>query len=343
MSSLRHLFILSLAMALLPGCATQVQEHEKAESPALVWPAYPEPPRIVFVRTFSKPDDLGIRKGFLQRMRDLVFGAEESHMVRPMAVIESGGVLYVADPGAKGVHRFDTAKGDYELIQGTKETPLPSPVGMARGAEGEIYLTDSKLAQVLVIRPGAKFATPLELEGELLQPTGIAFDSASRQLYVVDTKANQIRVYSPLGALIRIIGERGTGPGEFNYPTLLWLSPQGRLYVTDSLNFRVQVLDRDGKFISKFGHVGDGTGDAARQKGVATDHHGHVYVVDSLFHAVQVFDENGRYLLTVGAQGQGRGEFWLPVGIYIDDYDNIYITDTFNKRVQVLRYLGDAS
>lgn len=335
-----QLLLLSLAVALLPGCATEVRE---ADAPALLWPAYPEPPRIAFVRSFSRPDDLGIRKGFLQRMRDLVFGAEESRMVRPIAVVESGGALYVADPGAKGVHRFDTAKGDYALIQGPQQAPLPSPVGLARGEMGEVYVTDSKLAQVLVIRPGAKFAAPLELEGELQQPTGLAYDAAEKQLIVVDTKANRLHIYSAQGALIGRIGARGTGPGEFNYPTLLWLSPQGRLYVTDSLNFRVHILGRDGRFIGKFGHAGDGTGDAARQKGIATDGHGHIYVVDSLFHAVQVFDANGRYLLTVGAQGQGRGEFWLPVGIYIDDADNIYIADTYNRRVQVLRYLGDES
>ncbi len=341
MKAFRRFLLLTLTMVPLSSCTAPV--HEKAELPALVWPASPEPPRIVYVRSFSKPDDLGISKTFFQRLRDLVFGAEESHMVRPIAVTESGGALYVADPGARGVHRFDKVKGDYDLIQGLKETPLPSPVGLARGADGEIYLTDSKLAQVLVIRRGEKVATPLELEGELLQPTGLAFDTSSKQLYVVDTKANRIQVYNAQGGLVRSIGKRGTGPGEFNYPTLLWLTPQGRLYITDSLNFRVQILDREGRFVATFGHVGDGTGDAARQKGVATDHHGHVYVVDSLFHAVQVFDENGRYLLTVGAQGQGRGEFWLPVGISIDDYDNIYIADTYNQRVQVLRYLGDES
>lgn len=341
MHALRAFLLPGLAALLLQGCATEVRKP--AELPALVWPAYPEPPRIVHVRSFSRPDDLGIKKSLFQRMRDLVFGAEESRMVRPMAVVESGGILYVADPGAKGVHRFDTAKGDYALIQGLQDTPLPSPVGLARGEAGEVYVADSKLAQVMVIRPGAKFADPLELEGELLQPTGLAFDASSRQLFVVDTKANQIKVYASNGVQTGSIGRRGIGPGEFNYPTMLWLSPQGRLHVTDSLNFRVQILNKDGSFIGKFGHVGDGTGDAARQKGVATDHHGHIYVVDSLFHAVQVFDENGRFLLTVGAQGQDRGEFWLPVGIYIDDYDNLYIADTYNKRVQVLRYLGDAS
>ena len=329
------------AVLSLQGCMGPVREQP--DKPALVWPAYPEPPRIAFIRSFSRPDDLGIKRGFFERVRDLIFGEEESHMVRPIAVVESQGALYVADPGAWGIHRFDTAKGDYTLIQGENETRLPSPVGLAQGSDGEVYVSDSKLARILVIRPGSKTAVPLTLDGKLLQPTGIAFDKTNRHLYVVDTKANRINVYDSQGALLRHIGERGLGPVQFNYPTLLWLSPQGNLYVTDSLNFRVQILDRNGNFITRFGHAGDGTGDAARQKGVATDHHGHIYVVDSLFHAVQVFDEAGRFLLTIGAQGHDRGEFWLPVGIYIDDYDNIYIADSYNQRVQVLRYLGDAS
>lgn len=326
-------------VALLCGCAAPAPAP-RAEAPPLVWPAAPDTPRIAFVRAFSRPDDLGIRKNLLQRLRDLVFGEEISRMVRPMAVIESGGALFVADPGAKGVHRFDTRAGSYELILGPQGAPLPSPVGLARGADGSIYLADSKLARVLVIRPGEKFASPLELEGELLQPTGLAYDAASKRLYVADTRQHRIHVHDAAGARVASIGQRGTGPGEFNYPTLLWLSPQGRLHVTDSLNFRVQVLAPDGRFLGAFGHQGDGTGDAARQKGVATDSEGHVYVVDSLFHALQVFDAQGRFLLTVGAQGQGRGEFWLPVGIHIDSDDTIYIADTYNRRVQVLRYLG---
>lgn len=330
-----------IAAVLLVGCATPAREN--AGEPAPFWPAAPEPPRIAFVKTFSSPEDLGIRKGLFQRLRNFVFGEEETRMVRPTAVVEAGNVLYVADPGVKGVHRFDTRRSKYRLIRGQQDSPLPSPVGLARGARGEIYVSDSKLAQVMVIQPGAGSATPLQLQGDLLQPTGLAFDASTRQLYVVDTGAHQIHVYDSNGHLVRSIGGRGVNPGQFNYPTLLWLSSEGHLYVTDTLNFRVQILDRKGKFVGMFGQAGDATGDAARQKGVATDQQGHVYVVDSLFHAVQIFGRDGRYLLTVGAQGQGRGEFWLPVGIYIDSHDAIYVTDTFNRRVQVFRYLDSES
>lgn len=326
------------AAAVLAGCITQ--GRQQSEEPALFWPAAPEPPRIAFVNAFSRPDDLGIRKGFFQHVRDFLLGGEENRMVRPMAVIETEDILYVADPGVHGVHRFDTVRGKYALIRGPEESPLTSPVGLALGSRGEIYVSDSKLAQVMVIRPGADQATPLPLEGELLQPTGLAFDASTGQLYVVDTRAHRLMVYDRQGNLVAKIGGRGFGPGQFNYPTLLWLSAEGNLYVTDSLNFRVQILDAAGRFIGEFGKAGDGTGDAARQKGVATDRQGHVYVVDSLFHALQIFDDDGQYLLTVGRQGQGRGEFWLPVGIYIDASDRIYVTDTYNQRVQVFRYLG---
>lgn len=338
MATVFRLPFLPALLVLLTGCAaTGTVEPER---PPLVWPTSPEPARIAYVSAFSRPVDLGIEQTFLQRLRNFIFGDEENRMVRPMAVTESGGALFVADPGAKGVHRFDRVKGNYALIGGPGGSPLPSPVGLARGAEGEIYVADSRLGQVLVIPPGAGEARPLELEGELLQPTGLAYDTATRRLFVVDTRSHRINVFSPQGNRLASIGQRGNGPGQFNYPTMLWLSDRGQLLVTDSLNYRVQILDGEGRFLKQFGHLGDGTGDAARQKGIATDRDGHLYIVDSLFHAVQVFDEDGRFLLTVGVQGQDRGEFWLPAGIYIGADDLIFVADAYNRRVQVLRYVG---
>jgi DNA-binding beta-propeller fold protein YncE len=312
----------------------------------LVWPFGPAQPRVEFVKTFSRPADLGISKGFFERLKDFIFGEVDARIVKPMAVTTSGGILFVADPGAGGVHRFDSASGDYTLIGAGEDSRLPSPVGLARGAAGEIYVADSKLAQVFVIRPGAKVAEALRLDAKLMQPTGISFDSASGRLYVADTAAHCVKIFERDGSLAGSIGRRGTGDGEFNYPTYLWRTPQGRLYVTDSMNFRVQSFDESGQFVGKVGRLGDGSGDAARPKGVATDRYGHVYVVDALFHAFQIFDETGRLLLPVGERGQGRGEFWLPTGIFIDQDsgngigDTIYIADSYNQRIQVLRYIG---
>ena len=327
---------------LLAAC---VPVAASAEQEKLAWPPAPAQARVEFLKTFSRAADLGIGKGFFERIKDLLFGETEARIIRPMAVVAGGGVIYVADPGAMGVHRFDTAGGHYALIAAAGDTPLPSPVGLARGAGGEVYVADSRLAQIFVIRPGARTAVPLRLDVKLSQPTGIAFEAGSGRLYVTDTAEHRIHIFERDGSLAGSIGQRGTGDGEFNYPTSLWRTPEGLLYVTDSLNFRVQAFDARGRFAAKFGRQGDGTGDASRQKGVATDRHGHVYVVDALFHAFQIFDAAGRLLLPVGNRGQQRGEFWLPTGIFIDqdDGDTIYVADSYNRRIQVLRYIGGAT
>jgi DNA-binding beta-propeller fold protein YncE len=325
--------LLGLALA---GCAATAPPPE---GPPLVWPEAPDAPRVVFVKSIARPDDLGIEKSLLERIGEWVLGASEKRILRPMAVVASKGVIYVADPGVKGVHRFDTVAGRYDVIRGEAEMPLLSPVGLARGPDGEVYVADSALARVLVIRPGAASAQPLALP-KLQQPTGIAFDPVGGRLIVVDTKAHALRSFARDGAPGESWGRRGTGPAEFNYPTQIWRDAAGRLYVTDTLNFRIQILDAQGRFLARFGRAGDGAGDFMRHKGLATDSFGHVYVVDALLHSIQVFDRKGVLLLSVGDMGRGRGEFWLPAGLFIDEDDTIYVADTYNQRIQVFRYVG---
>jgi DNA-binding beta-propeller fold protein YncE len=341
---MRHIRIVAIGAATLALLAACTASPPALPEQALTWPGPPDPAKVTFVRAFSRADDLGIRRTLLQRLGDLVYGSRDERLVRPMAVVDVGGALYVADPGMRAIHRFDRTGGRHDLLYAEGERALPSPVGLARGASGEVYVTDSALRKVFVILPGARAAAELQLDTELRQPTGVAFDAKGGRLYVADTAAHVVRVFGRDGRLLQTIGQRGVGDGQFNFPTLLWRDAgSGRLYVTDSLNFRVQVFNQAGGFESKFGRHGDGSGDMARHKGVATDRHGHVYVVDALFHALQIFDGSGRLLLGLGGQGRERGEFWLPAGVFVGDDDLIYVADSYNQRVQVFRYIGGAS
>lgn len=325
---------------LLSGCATSAPPPEPA--PTRVWPEPPAAARIAYVKSFSRPEDLGIKKSFLEGLVDLLLGPAETRLVRPMAVAAAAdGSVCVADPGARAVQCFDAVRGRYRFIQRAGDQPLPSPVGLAVGGRGEMYVADSALAQVLVIAPGAKQASPLPVASGLRQPTGVAFDPLRQQLYVVDTAAHAVVVLGPDGSRRASFGRRGGGDGEFNFPTMIWRDRDGRLYVTDSLNFRIQMFDGDGKYLGRFGRHGDSSGDLSRPKGVATDRAGHVYVMDSMFHALQIFDRHGVFLLAIGGQGREPGEFWLPTGLWVTDNDTLYIADSYNQRVQVLRYIGD--
>ena len=167
------------------------------------------------------------------------------------------------------------------------------------------------------------------------QPTGIACNRTSGDVWVVETGAHQLLHFNSQGQLIARIGERGPGPGQFNFPTFIWIDQEGRIYLVDSMNSRIQLLDPAGAYLGSFGEPGDATGYMARPKGIATDSRGHIYVADALFHAVQIFDRQGNFLYSFGSQGQGTGEFWMPAGLYIDQQDHIYVADSYNGRVQM--------
>lgn len=304
----------------------------------LVWPSAPEKPRIAYVASFSIPENFGIKKGFFAWLSELFIGEEERNMVRPMAITQtSDNVLFVADPGVKGIHRYDLKNKQYSLVRLADNMPLPSPVGLAVDKNDNVYVVDSELAQLFKIGKNKEEAIAISLQYPIVQPTSIAIDSDTSSLYISDTAEHQIKHFTFAGKLRSIIGKRGTAEGEFNYPTMIWRDKAGHLFVNDSLNFRIQKFNSDGEFVSQFGKQGGGSGDLSRSKGVATDSNGHVYVVDALFHVFQLFDDKGRLLLHIGGQGQGPGKFWLPSGIFISDNNVIYIADSHNKRVQVFR------
>ncbi len=310
-------------------------------TPDLVWPSAPDAPRIAFLGAFATPGDVGVSRSTLSRIWDLVAGSPPDTLVQPMAVAATagGGRIFIADPGSQMVYLFDRTRGRFERLRRADDQPLPSPVGLALGPDGRLFLTDSQLGGVFTAEPGSSVLHPLALQEELAQPTGIALDPGSGRLFVAETAAHRVSVFDRAGRLLERIGSRGTGDGEFNFPTYLWLDA-GRLIVADSLNFRVQLFDTQNRFTGSVGALGSAPGSLPRPKGVAVDSLGHIYVVDGLLHDVQIFDRDGALLMAFGAQGEQPGEFWLPSGLWIAPDDTIYVADSRNRRVQVFRYVG---
>jgi sugar lactone lactonase YvrE len=278
---------------------------------------------------------------FGDRLSRLVFGKKPREVIKPFNVVaDNPGHYWILDQGAGGV--FEVLEGEGELIRSMKRAKqdFPSLVGICGTPAGGLFFTDSRLNQVMQVEDGdvSVFAGTLSFQ----QPTGIAFNRLSGEIWVVETGAHQISVLNTAGERIRTIGGRGTAPGKFNYPTFIWIDAKGRVFVVDSMNFRVQILNARGQVESFFGELGDATGNMARPKGVATDSQGHIYVADALFHAVQIFDDQGNLLYSFGSQGQGAGEFWMPSGIYIDEQDHIYVADSYNARVQVFQLVKNS-
>ena len=346
----RKLLAACVAGILLAGSAFAAKDKDKKKEPVTV--QVPDllmdgGRKLTFERIFSNEHEVKPKRGFWNKVVDVVIGAPDFHnMVRPYSIAtDSKGRIIITDPGAHGVHIFDFDKQKYKFLSriDTDKNPLVAPQCVAVDAQDNIYVTDSESGKIFVFESGGKFTRTIGSlkygEGYFKRPTGIAVDSAAQRIYVTDTLRNQIFVMDMQGSVLKRIGKHGTGNGEFHLPTELRLHGND-LAVVDAMNFRVQVFDKNGEYQYSIGKIGDEVGGMFRPKGVAFDSEGHVYVVDGMVSAVQVFNREGQLLYYFGQFGNGPGAFQLPAGLGIDAQDRIYVVDSFNRRVQVFHYYG---
>ena len=257
-------------------------------------------------------------------------------LVKPFGVaLDEKDNICITDTGSQTVVYIDRTRGACSRYGCDGRLRFVMPVGVAKRG-GTIFVADSGLGAVLVLRESGDEA--FRITNGLVRPTGVAVSGG--EVFVADAKRNEVVVFDMEGRFRRAFGTRGSGPGQFNFPTHIAADSAGRLYVTDSMNGRVQILQPDGRYMGSIGAPGDAPGYFSRPKGAAVDAGGHIYVADANFDNVQVFDSLGRILLAIGGAGADIGEFWLPAGIAISSRDEIFIADTYNRRLHMLKYVG---
>jgi sugar lactone lactonase YvrE len=295
-------------------------------------------PHVTWMVQWPASDKKQRPHGFKAQFNALFLGKKSPVLTRPVSVLAvDPGNFWILDQGTRAGFHFNGKLGDIPHCFLHSEFEFNSLVGICSDPDACIFFTDSHANKIYRILPGKKKIEILNDSLVLQQPTGIAFSPETNEIWVVETNAHRITVLDERGKIIRQFGSRGTAPGQFNYPTHIWIDRSGLVYVVDAMNFRVQVMDHSGEVVSVFGKQGDASGFFARPKGIATDSHGNIYIVDGLFHVVQVFDIKGKYLNSIGTQGQGEGEFWMPSGLFIDKDDHLYVADSYNARVQVFK------
>lgn len=327
---------------ILGGCAQASRPVFEEHRPALVWPAAPNPAKIRYVGQLSTESDLKPGRKPFQALGDLFVGAKEPERLfgpRSAVCTPDGEHLWIADPGGRCLHMFDLQTRAYKRVRRLGEAHLLSPVDLCLGPDDSVYVCDSEFVAIhrIAARTG-EWLERLRIPEEVLRPVAADYAAASDELFVADASAHDIKVLGRDGQIRRIIGNRGSGRGEFNFPCDVVVHGE-MIWVADAGNHRVQGLTRAGQPTVVFGRAGDAPGDLALPKAVALDSDGHVYVVDGRFENIQIFDQSGRLLLSFGQEGTGPGEFWLPGSVFVDARDRIWICDTYNSRVQAFDYL----
>ncbi len=328
-----------LALALLAtGCVSSHPVAASGAAPSLVWPPAPAQARIGFVESISRPADIGQKPSVWRQVSGFFTGdgAQRESLVKPFGIaLDEQENLCITDPAAGAIFYCDFAARHWQKIEAAGRIHFVSPVAIAR-RNGRFFVADSELGEVLSFDSNARAVQ--EIKGPLQRPVALAF--GGDLLFVADTLAQQVFAFDAKGELKFQFGHRGSGPGEFNFPSHMTSDGRGLLYVTDSMNARIEVFDWKGQFQRSIGSAGDGSGHFGRPKGAAADPEGRIYVVDAVFDNVQAFDPQGSFLLNWGEAGNAAGQFWLPNGIAINSKNRLFVADSFNHRVQVFDYLA---
>jgi DNA-binding beta-propeller fold protein YncE len=130
-------------------------------------------------------------------------------------------------------------------------------------------------------------------------------------------------------------GTKGDGPGQFNEPVGLSVSPTNDVYVADRLNHRIQKFALDGSYVTEWGTGGEGPGQFREPHDVAADDQ-FVYVADTWNQRVQVFDANGNFIFEI----RDKPALSSPRGVFAR-HDRIYLADSGNGVGRVFDRSGE--
>lgn len=329
-------FLCVMASFLAVGCASQ--PLLKDDKPVLFPPA-PNMPRVRYEKSIRGSVDFK-QVSFIDRL----LGVDVTRdLEKPFDVYARGDKVYISDTSRQYVHVVDMREKKVTSLGSFGSGKLRLPLGVRGSSDGTIYVSDGVLKKIMVYDASGSLVREIGRPGELQNPAGIAVSDELDRLYVADSKAHDIKVYSRKGDFLFTFGQGGDGDGKFLNPSFVEVDRRtGNVFVSDTNNFRVQVFDKEGKFIRKFGELGDAPGFFQRPKGLGIDSEGNCYVVEAVFNNFQIFNEQGRVLTWVGWKGKrGAAEFNSPAGLYLDEQDRIFVVDALNKRVQVFQFLGE--
>lgn len=219
--------------------------------------------------------------------------------------------------------------------------------------------TDSK-GRIIVSDPGAhgvhifdfakekyKFLSRIDTgKDPLVAPQCVTVDAADN-IYVTDSEAGKIFVFSPSGKFERTIGSLKFGEGYFKRPTGIAVdSTAQRIYVSDTLRNEIFEMDMKGSVLKRIGRPG--TGKVEFNFPTELRLHGdNLAVVDAMNFRVQVLDRNGEFQYEIGKIGDDVGGMFRPKGVGFDSEGHLYVVDgmwsvvqVFNREGQLLYYFG---
>ncbi|MBI4911525.1 MAG: NHL repeat-containing protein [Acidobacteria bacterium] len=245
---------------------------------------------------------------------------------------DASGRVYVSDASSNQVSVRDALGRTLSIRSG-----FSSPLGLAVDSTGKTFVAEAGRGRVSTFMQNWAPLGALGVgDGEFLYPNHLVLDPPTGELYVTDSAAALVKVYGPQGNLLRFWGGYGNAPGQFGWPTGIYVSPAREVFVADQENARIQVFTPNGAFLRSFGTRSMlGSATYPRAQGITGDAQGRIYIADAFQGWVKVVDSKGNSLSTIGAFGEGAGKLNNPDSLALDPNNRLFITNYGNSRVEI--------
>jgi DNA-binding beta-propeller fold protein YncE len=284
----------------------------------------------------------GSRPGDVRRPQGLALAA---------AAAGSPEALYVADNGNDRVQELAPAGGSLAAASSFPATPatFQNPYDVA--ADGDsVYVVDDNHGRIVHFDRALRFVGTFGGSGRYHLthfPRAIALGSAGH-VYVTDSSANRVVVFSADGAPLRAWGSSGLAPGQFVAPVDVAAGPGGRLLVAEAYREIVPLYSAKGPLAYRaqivFGSPwssGGGVTLGSRffsPTGVAFAPDGTVWVSDRNNDVLRHLSANGDFITAVGSSSAGSRAAQAvtlnkPHGVAVQSDGRVLVADTGSSHV----------
>lgn len=231
----------------------------------------------------------------------------------------------------------------YLSIYGFGSSPsemLNHPSDLAVGRNGNLYITDTGHARVVVFTPSGRFLFAFgkrtrhdkDFPGGFRVPLGIAVEQRTGEVFVADKARQRVVVYD----------ENGVFKREFAVPMPLDVAIYDKTLFVTSFGSVFQ-FDLRGRFINRWGKLGKGRGEFRFPNGITAEKE-LVIVGDSNNARLVALDKKGRVVWVYGrppkkAQDPSVIMGW-PGGVTVDENGFIFVIDAMHFDIKVFDKKG---
>ena len=170
-----------------------------------------------------------------------------AHMVR----IDPQDNIWVVDKGSNMILRFNP-QGRVDWVFGRKAeashlaVPPDYETVMAR------MLQRMGVDIIVPVNKNPRSPVPVHRDNAFNQPTDVAWDSEGNSYFSDGYINSRVGKVNARGVWVASWGSLGSGPGQFDTPHGIAVSPDDEIYVADRGNRRIQVFDQDGNYLREF-------------------------------------------------------------------------------------------